>query len=115
MKIEIGQGFLQIRLEWWEKILAVHGSIKIPTSHITSVGTYLPLPTWKEIRCPGTFLPCVIKAGTYYTKRGKEFWCVARGKDTLRIELNSEWFARLVLGTDGGKSWKDRITRLLDK
>lgn len=113
MRIHIEQGFLQIKLEWWEKILSIHGSISIPTSHISSVHTDLPQPTWKEIRCPGTFLPGVIKAGTYYTKRGKEFWCVARGKDALRIEMSNEGFSRLVLGISGGSSWKDRITDLL--
>lgn len=114
MRIGMEQGFLHITLEWWERILSVHGSMKIPVSHISSVHTSLPQPTWKEIRCPGTFLPGVIKAGTYYTKRGKEFWCVVRGKDALRIEMSNEGFSRLVLGITDGASWKDRITRLLD-
>ncbi len=114
MKIGIVHGFLQINLEWWEKILAVHGSLKIPITHIMSAHIGQPPPTWKEARCPGTFLPGVIKAGTYYSKRGKEFWCVTRGKDALRIELRGEGFSRLVLGIEDGPLWKDTISRELN-
>lgn len=109
MKLNIERNFLKIELDWWEKILSVHGSLKIPLSHITSVDTGLPPPTWKELRCPGSYLPGLIKAGTYYTDRGKEFWCVTRGRGVLQIKLNGERFSRLVLGVKDSSFWKSQI------
>lgn len=113
MNIDANRDFLLINLKWWEKIFSVHGSLKIPLYHITSVHTNQPLPTWKEIKCPGTQLPGVIKAGTYYSKRGKEFWYVTKGKRVLCIELKGERFTRLVLGTTDNSFWKDKISSLL--
>ena len=113
MNIDIKEDFLLIGLRWWEKILSVHGSLKIPLSHIASAHTNQPVPTWKEVKCPGTQLPGVIKAGTYYSKRGKEFWYVTRAKGILCIELREERFARLVLGTEDSSFWSDKISQRL--
>ena len=49
------------------------GSFKIPLQNIKNVSAELPKPTWKEIKAPGTFIPGLIKAGTYYTDKGQEF------------------------------------------
>ena len=37
----------------------------------------------KEIKAPGTSIPGLIKAGTFYSNRGKEFWYVTKGKDAI--------------------------------
>jgi len=44
----------------------------------------------------GTYLPEVIKAGTYYTPRGKEFWYVTK-KGCLVLELRDEPYKRIIL------------------
>lgn len=111
MKLIIESNLLKIELEWWEKILSIHRSLRIPLSHITSVDTCLPPYTWKEFRCPGSHVPGLIKAGTYYTGRGKEFWCVTRGKGVLQIKLNGERFSRLVLGVKDSLFWKNQISQ----
>jgi hypothetical protein len=49
-------------------------------------------PTWKEIRAPGTAIPGLIKAGTYYTFRGKEFWMLKKKDFPIRIELKNNKF-----------------------
>ena len=109
MNLSTESDFLRIDLKWWEKILSIHGSFKIPLSHIISANTNHPPFTWKEIRCPGSYLPGVIKAGTYYSGRGKEFWCTTKGKNILQIELDCERFSRLVLEIADNTSWKDSI------
>jgi hypothetical protein len=94
-----------------EKILSIHGSIDIPISHITKVSGELLDPTWKEIRMPGTSLPGVIKAGTYMTDRGAEFWYVTRNKKILRIELRDNFYKRVVLGLDDNSFWLDELAK----
>ena len=63
----------------------------------------MPEPRLLEVRVPGTFIPGVIKAGTYWTRAGKEFWYVRRGmSDYVTIELaDGAPFRRMVFGLDG--------------
>lgn len=59
----------------------------------------LPTSSWRDLRAPGTALPGFVKAGTYYTPRGKEFWFV-RFRDSrhaLCVELDKVSYKRLVL------------------
>lgn len=100
MKLSLSADFLKIDLDLVEKILSIHGSFKIKTSDITSIHHNMPKQTWKEIRLPGTFLPGVIKAGTYYSGRGKEYWYFTINKTPLCIELSNNSYKRLVLGVD---------------
>ncbi len=111
MKLEIIDKILKIEFTPAEKILSIHGSIDIPMSHITTVSGKLLDPTWKEIRIPGTYLPGVIKAGTYMTDRGNEFWYVTRNKKILRIELRDNFYKRIVLGLDNNSFWLDELTK----
>ena len=99
MHLQILNGNLVINLSFWENIWGFHGSFRIPLSHIRELKHEIPVTSWKDIRIPGTFIPGVIKAGTYYTPRGKEFWYVTRwGKQNVTIELQNERYKRIVLG-----------------
>lgn len=94
---------LTIQFEPWERVWAIHPSkeIQIPVEHITRAWLGMPKSSWKELRVPGSFIPGLIKAGTYITPRGKEFWYVTRKKQyAVTIELTGEPYARLVLGVE---------------
>ena len=110
MRLSISNNFLRISFSLTKKILAMKGSFKIPIKNIKRVTTELPKPTWKEIKAPGTSIPGLIKAGTYYTDRGKEFWYVTKGKKILTIDLKNESYKRLVLGIDNNVKWAKRIS-----
>jgi hypothetical protein len=97
-------------LSWKEKLASFSGSKSIPLSHITSVETdYSRTPN--GIRLPGSYIPYLVAAGTYYTRKGREFWCVIKRKNILRIELNNEFYARLVLGIDDNLTWKEKLEK----
>jgi hypothetical protein len=101
-----------LTLEGGERVWAVKlGPLSIPKAHVVRAEAALPPITWKELRAPGTFLPGVIKAGTYYTARGKEFWYVVRSRKNspLTIELQDETYRRIVLTIDDAASWAERI------
>ncbi len=110
MKFTITKDQLEINFSITKKILAVKGSFKIPLKHIQSITTQLQKPTWKEIRVPGTNLPGLIKAGTYYTDKGKQFWFVTKGKGILNIELKNESYKRIILGIDDNVKWAKKIS-----
>ena len=109
MELKIENGIFKIQFNTTEKILSIHASMEIPVSDITKVTGILPDPTWKEICMPGTNLPGVIKAGTYYTNRGKEFWYLTRGKEVLRIELRDLAYKRIILGVENSSFWIKRL------
>ena len=72
MELSITAGFLHANLNWKEQLATFSGSRKISLDNIMSVHTdYSRMPN--GIRLPGTYIPYVIAAGTYYTKNGKEF------------------------------------------
>jgi hypothetical protein len=117
MKLHLEQNWLVIDLEWYEQLWAVtlDGQISIPLERIDRVTTAEPQSDWAEIRAPGTFLPGVIKAGTYYSKRGKEFWYVTSDKDYLTLELHDEPYRRIVITIPENIAWAERIDRALNE
>ncbi len=110
MRLSIVKNKLCISFSLSKKILSVKGSFKIPLKNIKRVTTEKPKPTWKEIKAPGTFIPGLIKAGTYYTDSGKQFWYVTKGKGILNIELKNESYKRIVLGLDNNVKWAKKIS-----
>lgn len=111
MNLSIIDKILRIDLEWYEQLWAFNWdkTLEIPLAHIASVTTDEPPSSWTEIRAPGTFLPGVIKAGTYYTPRGREFWYVTKDKDYLVLELRDEPFKKIILTLEQNQSWVQRI------
>lgn len=113
MNLSIIDEKLQIEFTTKEQLLAVrwHKTWQIPLTHIAQVTTAEPQSSWKELRAPGSFIPGVVKAGTYYTNRGKEFWYVNRETDYLTIELRDESYKRIILTIDNSEIWRQQLTK----
>lgn len=117
MKLRIVGTYLKIEFRTFEKILACHGSWTISFNEIKSITTSIPQNSWWDLRAPGTLVPGVIKAGTYYTKRGKEFWYAVRGSERgfFQIELKENSYKWIILLIKDNEKWAHTITSLLDK
>jgi hypothetical protein len=63
---------------------------------------------WKGFRAPGTEIPGIIAAGTFY-KNGRNFWDVVNKKNTIIIELKDERYKKLYIEVDN----PDETIRLL--
>ncbi|OIO52705.1 hypothetical protein COY93_01105 [Candidatus Uhrbacteria bacterium CG_4_10_14_0_8_um_filter_58_22] len=102
MKLRIENDRLNIELSTGEKLCSCRRTLSVSLRSVRSIEDGVPEPRLLEMRVPGTFIPGVIKAGTYWTRRGKEFWFVTRGKsDYVTLELDdSASFRRIVLGLD---------------
>lgn len=101
MEIILEESELVIRLRPLEKLTAFRSSdIRAPRSSVRGAELSLPPSTWKQLRIAGTYLPGVIKAGSFLTESGWEFWYVTReGRDhPVQISLTDHRYARLVLG-----------------
>ena len=114
MKLELDGETLRIELGWWQKLLSIHfPTLEIPLSDIESVETRRPRTHWREVRFPGTFVPWLVKAGTYRWDERREFWCVTRGQPVLRIALRNEYFDSLTLGVEDNERWAQAICERL--
>ena len=111
MNFSIIDNKLRIDLDWYEQLWAFtwDKTFEIPLTHIENATTNEPPSSWTEIRAPGTFLPGVIKAGTYYTPRGKEFWYVTKDRDYLVLELRDESFKKMIFTLDQSQWWVEQI------
>lgn len=113
MQLLLSDHQLKIDLDIWERIWAFffNADLEIPLEHITVVTTEEPHSSWSDVRLPGTFLPGVIKAGTYYTGEGREFWYATRTGKYLTLELENEFYKKIVLTIDDNQIWADRINQ----
>jgi hypothetical protein len=116
MQLKIIDNYLRIELEGIEHLWAFYwgSAIEIKLDRIRSVSTEKPAINWhRALRAPGTFLPGVIAAGTYYTERGREFWYMTRSRDFLVLTVPGDYFKRIILTLDDSEFWADRIAARL--
>ena len=105
MQLHVDQQRMRIAFTFWEKVWGFHGSFDIHLTHVKELKTGLPSTGWMDFKMLGAFIPGVMKTGTYFSKRGKEFWYVTRGnKKYLTIELENERYKRVVLSLPMGSS-----------
>lgn len=114
MQLNIVNDQLQIEFTWKEQLLAVRFQKLwlIPLAHIKQVTAAKPQSSWKALRTPGSIIPGIIKAGTYYTESGKEFWYVNRDTNYLTIELENESYKRIILTIENNNYWQQQLTQV---
>ncbi|MBD2078492.1 hypothetical protein [Leptolyngbya sp. FACHB-17] len=115
MNLTLVNDNLKIEWKWYEQLLAGNlcNTFVIPLEHITAVSTAQAISSWSEIRSPGLVIPGLIKAGTYYTKRGKEFWYVIKDQNCLILELKDESFQRIILTADTAPEFLGEINQFI--
>ena len=86
-------------VQGWDKLWALKSQLEIPLAHIQSVRAD-PEPArgwWHGIRLPGTQIPGVLTAGTFYSSEGAVFYDVHDPENTIVLELEHEHYKRLVV------------------
>lgn len=100
-EVAIAGADLVVRLKGLEKLWALKSRLVIPLRNVRGA-TIDPGITreHKGIRAPGTYLPGVITAGTFYTDGERVFWDVRNPDKAVVVELADERYARLVIEVD---------------
>ncbi len=86
-------------VEGWDKLWSLKSQLEIPLSHIRAVRVD-PAPArgwWHGLRMPGTQIPGILTAGTFYQSDGAVFYDVHDPERTIVIDLDHEHFKRLVV------------------
>lgn len=112
IEARIGATDLIIELRGWSALWSFRKRIAIPLESIREVApadSSLARGLWKRLRAPGTFVPGVIIAGTYYGRDGRSFWYVRDFRRAVRIECARGPFRRLILEIDDPEPFVEAI------
>jgi hypothetical protein len=97
--ISIADGKLSLHVRGADKLWAFKSSLEIPLAHIAGVRADADVARgwWHGIRMPGTNVPGVITAGTFYQDGNRIFWDVHNPEKTIVIDLHDERYNKLVV------------------
>jgi len=102
VEISITDNELHLEVKGFDKLWAFKSKLEIPLKHIRSA-RYDPDAArgwWHGIKMPGSNLPGVITAGTFYEHGQRIFWDVHHPEQTIIIELHDERYDELIIEVD---------------
>ena len=97
--ITIANDRLKVQVLGWDKLWCFKSHLDFPLEHVLSArrSEHEDKSIWHGIRAPGTHLPGVIVAGTYYSAGDHLFYDVHDFTRAIVIDLKDEWYTQLVL------------------
>jgi hypothetical protein len=99
VELSIADGTLTLHVKGADRLWAFKSSLEIPLAHIRSVGSGAEVATgwWHGIKFPGTNVPGVITAGTFYQHGDAIFWDVHNPDSTIAINLHDDSYDQLIV------------------
>ena len=93
-EVTVKKDKLAIEVQGWDKLWSLKSRLEIPLAQVTDV-RMAEKERWAGIGAPGTFIPGVITAGTFYKRGQKVFWNVHDPAKAIVIGLRDERYTRL--------------------
>jgi hypothetical protein len=111
--VTIDETSLQIEVEGLDKIWSLKSHLTVPLVHVAEAryDPEIARGWWHGIRMPGTQIPGVITAGTFYQDGNRVFWDVHNPESTIVIVLHDERFQELVIEVENPEDTAAEITR----
>ena len=99
MDLSIAGGKLTLHVRGADKLWAFKSSLEIPLVHIAAVRADPEAARgwYHGVRLPGTSVPGVITAGTFYQDGKRVFWDVHDPDKTIAIDLHDERYNQLIV------------------
>jgi hypothetical protein len=97
--LNISDGKLVLHVRGADKLWALKSSLEIPLAHVAEIraDSAIAHGWWHGLRMPGTNIPGVLTAGTFYHDGKRVFWDVHNPEDTVVIELKDERYNELIV------------------
>ncbi len=97
--LSIFEGKLLLHVHGADKLWAFKSSLEIPLQHVAAIRADPEVARgwWHGWRMPGTNLPGVITAGTFYQDGKRVFWDVHNPENTVVIDLHDERYNQLIV------------------
>jgi hypothetical protein len=99
VNLAIEEGKLILHVQGADKLWAFKSTLEIPLIHIARIRADQEVARgwYHGIRLPGTNVPGVVTAGTFYHDGKRVFWDVHHPEKTIVIDLHDERFSELVV------------------
>ncbi|MGA8111906.1 MAG: hypothetical protein WBD46_18590 [Acidobacteriaceae bacterium] len=97
--LEVKEGKLVLHVKGADQLWALKSSLEIPLEHVAGIRADPEVARgwWHGLRMPGTQIPGVITAGTFYQHGQRVFWDVHHPEQTVVIELRDERYSELIV------------------
>lgn len=98
------------------KLAALKNRILVPLENVRGA-THDPgiVREPKGIRAPGTHVPGLVTAGTFYEAGDRVFWDVTRGEQAIVIELANDRFVRLIVSVEDPRASVDLVNHAVPR
>jgi hypothetical protein len=113
IKPEIKDNILTLHVEGADKIWAFKSQLSIPLQHITGVRLDEEIVNrwWHGIKLPGTSIPHVITAGSFYQDGKRIFWDIHHPRQAVVISLADESYNELVIEVENPEVFVQDVER----
>jgi len=97
--LEVADSELVMRVVELDRLWAFKSELRVPLAHVAGVQLAADDARlwWHGWRAPGTHVPGIITAGTYYDKEGRVFWDVHDPERAVAVLLRDERYVKLVV------------------
>lgn len=100
VQVSIGNSTAVFTVQGLHKVWALKSRLEFPLAHVADVRAADPgvlRGWWKGLRLPGTHLPGVLAAGTFYKDGQRTFWDVRDASRAIVVELTNEPYHQLIV------------------
>ena len=107
VKPQIMDGVLHLEVEGMDKFWALKSRLSIPLEHISSLrlDTEVVKEWWHGFRLPGSNIPGILTAGTFYQAGKRVFWDIHHPQEAVILSLNHESYDELVIEVENPESF----------
>ncbi|HEX4037967.1 MAG TPA: hypothetical protein VHX37_07910 [Acidobacteriaceae bacterium] len=97
--LTVAGGKLVLQVRGADQLWALKSSLEISLEHVAGMRADPSVAQgwWHGVRMPGTQIPGVITAGTFYQHGKRVFWDVHHPENTVVIELHDERYNELIV------------------
>jgi hypothetical protein len=115
--LSISDGNLVLRVRGADKLWSFKSSLEIPLPHIVDIRADPAIAHgWSHgVRMPGTNIPGVLTAGTFYQDGKRVFWDVHDPDNTVVIELKDERYGELIVEVANPKAAVELVKTALPR
>jgi hypothetical protein len=104
---EVIEENLHLRMKGMDKLWALKSELSIALSHINAVrlDSEIVHKWWHGLRLPGSNIPGLLTAGTFYQDGKRVFWDIHHPQEAVVISLDHEQYNELVIEVENPEAF----------
>jgi hypothetical protein len=94
------------------KLWAFKSQLEIPAEHIIDAHQdFSEISEWRGLKMPGTYVPYLITAGTFYVNGTKIFWDVVNKEKSIIVNVKDENYQQLIIEVENPEDAIKMLTK----